>query len=69
MTKEYHGIPDCSEPDELEYPPNINSMLRDIKCYRMQLLDPVGYIRRLRACADSAKNKVIKGSAEGGKKL
>jgi nucleosome binding factor SPN SPT16 subunit len=61
-------LPDCSEPDE-RYPNRINAMLRDIKRYRKQILDPEGYRKELADVIESAKVKKIKGSAEGGKKV
>ena len=60
-------IPDCSEPDE-RYPNRINAMLRDIKRYRQQVLDPEGYRKELADVINNAKAKKIKGSTEGGKK-
>jgi hypothetical protein len=60
-------VPDCSEPDD-EYPNNINAMLRDIKRYRWQMLDPEGYRKMLNDVIARAGEKKIKGSKEGGKK-
>jgi len=60
--------PDCSEPDDALYPNNINAMLRDIKRYRRQVLDPEGYLKDLLDAQQRAHNKQIKGSKEGGKK-
>lgn len=68
MTEKWKGIPDCSEPDEFLYPPDVNSMLRCIKREREQLLDPVGYRKRIADVIKRAGEKKIKGSKEGGKK-
>ena len=68
MTEKWQGVPDCSEPDEKSYPPNINAMLIDVKRYRKQQLDPEGYRRELREASERARQKAIKGSKEGGKK-
>lgn len=64
----WQGIPDCSEPDEKAYPPNINAMLADIKRYRQQRLDPAGYREELRQIQERAALKAVKGSKEGDKK-
>ena len=64
----WQGIPDCSEPDDKLYPPNINAMLCDIKRYRQQKQDPAGYKRNLVDVYKKAEQKAIKGSKEGGKK-
>ena len=66
--KTYEGIPDCSEPNELEYPPNINAMLHCIKRYKFQMTDPEGYRQHLADVIKRAGEKKIKGSKEGGKK-
>jgi len=63
--------PDCSEPDDSLYPPNINAMLRDIKIYRRQILDPEGYaeyLRQLTGGNRSTKNTQIKGAGPTGRK-
>lgn len=68
MTEKWQGVPDCSEPDEFLFPPDTNSLLRDIKRKRQQMLDPEGYRRELREASERAKAKRVKGSKEGGKK-
>jgi len=66
--KTYPGIPDCSEPNESEYPPNINAMLHCIKRYKFQMTDPEGYRQHLAEISGRSKLRAIKGSKEGGKK-
>lgn len=66
--KEYLGIPECSEPNELEYLPNINAMLHCIKRYAKQTTDPEGYRREQSEISERAKLKKVKGSKEGGEK-
>ena len=64
----WSGVPDCSDPDEKLYPPNINALLTDIKRYRRQLIDPDGYRREMAEASERARQKKVKGSKEGGKK-
>jgi hypothetical protein len=60
--------PDCSEPcEDGRWPNYINAMLRDIKRYRKQVLDPEGYRDEINEIINKAKTKKIKGSAEGGR--
>jgi hypothetical protein len=66
--KKWQGIPDCSEPDEFLYAPDVNSMLRCIKRERKQRLDPDGYREEMRQASERARQKQVKGSKEGGKK-
>ncbi len=60
-------LPDCSEPHD-KFPNRINAMLRDIKAYRKQILDPEGYRADMAAVIENAKTKKISGSAQGGRK-
>jgi len=66
--EKWQGVPDCSEPDESKYPPNLNAMLMCIKRYRKQRLDPDGYRREMTEASERARARAIKGSKEGGKK-
>lgn len=66
--KKWQGIPDCSEPDEKAFPPDVNAMLVSIKRYRKQRIDPEGYRREMAEASERARLKAVKGSKEGGKK-
>lgn len=55
------NLPDCSEPDD-RYPNYINAMLRDIKRYRHQQIDPAGYRAELAKASEKAGEKKIKGN-------
>lgn len=68
VVEKWQGIPDCSEPNEMLFPPDINSMLHCIKRYRKQKIDPEGYRREMVEASERARQKSVKGSKEGGKK-